>query len=129
MAWQILAEAGAHGTGAAVQSCHFAPDGAYTRLDVWLLWHGLACLCLEYINTAFANIELAVLLLTAAVDLKSLSRTTISVTSTGKGCWDALVAGRRSLRITRAHTQSTGAALPSRWLDLRVDFSSHVCSR
>lgn len=70
VSWQILAETGTHGTGATVQSCHFAPNCAYSRFEGWLLWNGHACLCFEYVNTSFANVELAMFLLAATFNLK-----------------------------------------------------------
>lgn len=103
--WQILAEAGTHGTGATVQSCYFAPDGAYTRLNVWLLWHGLACLCFEYINTTFADIELSMFLFTGTINLKSESKLKnhINFTQVEKFGFDSFLEVGRSLCATFAH--------------------------
>lgn len=69
VSWQILVETSTHGTAAAVQSNHFTPNCSYSRFEGWFLWHGRTCLCFEYVNTTFANIELTVLLLAATFNL------------------------------------------------------------
>lgn len=69
VAGQVLGETGTNAAGVAVQADDLAPDGAHARLDEGLLRHRLAGLRLVDVRAALANVELAVHLLAAALDL------------------------------------------------------------
>ena len=103
---EIFAELGADTAVVAVQSDHFAPDGAQPGLCLGVLGNAAAVLGLEDVDTSFADVETSVLLPAAALDLQDhLVLVLVPQAS--------LVAGEDSLGEETGRGSSSDSRLPS----------------